>query len=420
MSNFNKIKTLACAAFVTLSSSVFAQTTTKQIIIANGGKYEYMPPFEDYLTLTSYNPANGQSNTFATIQTQSVQDVEINNGELFVAAQDSIVRYNLDNYQVTGKAAFSPVRKLRVAGDRLLVGKYYGGGAFFFIYDKATLQPLDTISQITNEVRDIAVVGDTAYVAHNLVSSAYADSVGYIGVVKISTGEFIQNIDLGAHGAGLSRLFVYGKKVIGIAGKSHFLHQYSTANGSLTSDSIGVLSGGTALVGNTLYANFSRGIGSYNIANQTITDTVIVDTLEIVASTFDVNGSRFYVTQTDFFSFVTGGVYNLTGAKVATLPVGKSPEAIGIDYRTSVSVRNNLKNKNLTVYPNPSSKAIWIDGQVDFEGLQVSISDMTGRVLRTETVAANTPVSIEQLPQGMYIMEIEHNNTIFRTKFIKQ
>lgn len=419
MSNFNKIKTLACAAFVALSSSIFAQTT-KQIIIANGGKYEYMPPFEDYLTLTSYNPTNGQSTNFATIYTQSVQDIEINNGELFVAAQDSIVRYNLDNYQVTGKAAFSPVRKLRVAGDRLLVGKYYGSGAFFFIYDKATLQPLDTISQITNEVRDIAVIGDTAYVAHNLVSSSYSDSVGYIGVVKISTGEFIQNIDLGTRGAGLSRLFVYGKKVVGIAGKSHFLHQYSTANGSITSDSIGVISGGTALVGNTLYANLKNGIGSYNLANQTITDTIIVDTLDIVASTFDVNGNRFYVTQTDFFSFVTGGVYDLTGTKIATLPVGKSPEAIGVDYRTSVSVRNNLSNKNLTVYPNPSNKALWINGQADFEGRNVSITDMAGRVLHTEIITANAPVNVSALPQGMYILEIEHNNTIFRTKFIKQ
>ena len=419
MSIFNTIKTLAFAGSLALSANAAAQTQVKQVIVANGGKFEFAAPFEDYVTVSAYNPATQQSNTFATVYTQSVIDLQIDNGTLFLAAQDSIVRYNLDTYAATGKAYFNAVRKLKVADSKLLVGKFYGSGAFFHIYDKATLQPLHSFSQIANEVKDIAVIGDTAYVAHNKQNNNYNDSVGYIGVVKISTGQFIRNIDLGQRGAGISRLFVQGKKVIGVANRKKMLYHYNTVNAVISHDSIGV-SNGIALINNTLYANFKRGIGSYDLSTQQITDTVIVDTADIAAAAFDVVNNRFYITQTDFFSYIKGGIYNLAGEKIGVLPVGFSPEAIGIDYRTTTSTAENIA-RPLAIYPNPSAGNIWVQLPQNTENATLQVHSITGQKTDNVQVTANTPVNLSHLPRGIYVLEMRDNSGfVYRSRFVKQ
>lgn len=420
MSNFNKISTLALVLASLLPASLQAQSIqTKQIIVANGGKFEFAAPFEDYVTLSSYNPVSQQSTTFATVYTQSIQDVQIDNGTLFLAAQDSIVRYNLDTYQKTGKATYNAIRKLQVTDSKLLVGKFYGSGAFFHIYDKTTLQPLHAIAQISNEVKDIAVIGDTAYISHNLQSSTYMDSVGYIGVVKISTGQFIQNISLGQRGAGIGRLFVKGKSILGVANTRRLLYEYSPATAAITVDSIGVR-GGTNLIGNTLYANFKRGIGSYDVQTKVMIDTVIVDTTDIVASVFDKVNNRFYVTQTDFMSFIGSGIYNLNGNKIGRFNVGFSPEAIAIDYRQVTALSNSKSSQSLKIYPNPANEQIWVQSDAKWDNNTLVIRDITGKEVLSQRTVSNEPISVAELAQGIYVVEISHEGQIFRSRFVKQ
>ena len=71
----------------------------KQIVTANSGKFEYNPPYTDYVTLESYNPQTTQIYNFGTIYTQSAQNVLISGHFAFFTAQDSIAKYDLNTFQ---------------------------------------------------------------------------------------------------------------------------------------------------------------------------------------------------------------------------------------------------------------------------------------------------------------------------------
>ncbi|PJB59038.1 MAG: hypothetical protein CO098_05510, partial [Bacteroidetes bacterium CG_4_9_14_3_um_filter_41_19] len=65
--------------------------TVKQVMIGSGGNYANP---DDFVELSSYDPVSNQSVNFGTVFTQSIQDVMISDGFLYVAAQDSIAKYD--------------------------------------------------------------------------------------------------------------------------------------------------------------------------------------------------------------------------------------------------------------------------------------------------------------------------------------
>ena len=99
------------------TNSISQSWYLNQLIIGSGGNFS--DP-DDYVTLASYNPSNQVTTVFDTIYTQSLQDVFVKDGKAWVAAQDSIVSYNLDTYERISAIGAPGVNKLKVTGDILI------------------------------------------------------------------------------------------------------------------------------------------------------------------------------------------------------------------------------------------------------------------------------------------------------------
>ena len=56
----------------------------EQVIVINGNKFEFTPPYADFVTCQTYNPSTGATSIFDEIMTHSTQDVVISNDKIYV------------------------------------------------------------------------------------------------------------------------------------------------------------------------------------------------------------------------------------------------------------------------------------------------------------------------------------------------
>ena len=81
----------------------------------------------------------------------------------------------------------------------------------------------------------------------------------------------------------------------------------------------------------------------------------------------------------------------------------------------------NGEGAQLAVYPNPVQQDMVVTvGGVVKEGT-IAILDMTGKLLKTQTVNSNTvKVNVSELPAGMYIVQYTDDSRREQLKFTKQ
>lgn len=79
-----------------------------------------------------------------------------------------------------------------------------------------------------------------------------------------------------------------------------------------------------------------------------------------------------------------------------------------------------LNNKELKIYPNPASNSINIDFSEEYEKANCTITDMTGRVVKSEQITSSSPrVNLSGLPHGVYLLNIQFDNkNSLTTKFV--
>jgi len=88
-----------------------------------------------------------------------------------------------------------------------------------------------------------------------------------------------------------------------------------------------------------------------------------------------------------------------------------------IEYACGVGIMNNYKNDVFKIYPNPAHHNLTI---ITNEGLiinRISIYNYIGQRVFSET-GNNRNLNISSLCSGVYVIEIESNNTLFRNKVI--
>ncbi len=107
---------------------------------------------------------------------------------------------------------------------------------------------------------------------------------------------------------------------------------------------------------------------------------------------------------------------NLTGkAHIAQIIFSGLPTGTGTVYLDNVyfskpgnvGINQNAKN-TLSVYPNPSSNVIYVDG-IDFNTSTVAtIVDLQGKLVKTVELNGNNAIDISELNKGVYIVKIEN------------
>lgn len=389
-------KALTFLSALLLVSSVSAQTVTKRIVTINGGQFGNPA---NNANISSYDPVTGIYTAIDTIQTQSIQDVLVEGRTMFVAAQDSIVKYDVVSGDRIAEAVFGAPSTISMAtyNDYLLVGNWYAPfgqvGPYpnhFRIFDKNSLVFVDSIPEIHQGVKSFVVVGDTAYIGQNYTSSAFTDSAGWMVKIDLASLTYSDSIAVNMMGEDLGRMIEKDGMVIGLNSASNSVTIYDPMTGTAMTDTANAdLS--LSIYGSqfdvdqfeTLHTKVGGNIATYDPISRSVIQADIVDTV-ITAFTLDTVNQLYYVTQTDFFSYVGGGIYDTAGQRLDTFLVGTSPEAIVAIYN-ELPVAVDDQFHLFTAFPNELS-VLNNDYDLDGDSLKINILSYTTNTLDSVNV----------------------------------
>lgn len=404
------------------ANCAIAQTTyTKQIIIVNGG--DYSNP-DDYVTVAAYDPGSGETTEFATIYTQSVQDVVIHGSFAFVAAQDSIVKLNIDTYEKVAAVHSHGVNQLATDGEVLVASFWYPVTENFvktFSIDDLSL--ITEFGGISDEASGIMIRDGIALVA---VPGAYGSTTGKIASIDLEQNVVLSEDDYGENFAGIG-YFAFYNDVTTAFMKTAWDESDSRAatldlEGNVIEEFIyedAALANLTGQAHNNFYAEINNGIGLFNLETSELVNPLVVapQQMTIGASVIDTINNLIYLTTTDFYSTGQGFIYNLDGENTGSFEAGISAQAIAVDYRNNTGVNYNMIVENLNIFPNPASSLISLNIPNDKEVLNTVISDISGKVVYRGTEYRQIDVSA--LNTGIYFVTINTETSVFTGRFIK-
>ncbi len=407
----------AVILFVMGVSSMAQNTYVNQVLIGAGGNYS--DPDEN-VTISTFNPNDESVVFFGEVLTHSIQDIAINGSWLYVAAQDSIAKFNIDTYERVAITAAPGINQLYVHNNILFASYQYPVTENFVrVYSAEDLSLLENITSISDECAGMIVEGDNLYVA---VPGGWASTIGKIAIIGLSEYELLTEVPLGSEGIGVFDLFYYNNKIMSVnrtpyLGTTGYISEMSLQGTGAESHMIDQVIGKLAGVkDNMMYTIMNNGIGSINLDDFTVGNSAIIapQTNTMAAAALDTVNNLFYFTTTDYFSSGAGYIYDISGEALNTFEAMISAETIEIDYRDNTGIaKNNVRP--ISVYPNPSSSSISFEGDYN----TYSIVDLNGRIIKTDNISGNTTIGIESMESGLYILHLSGDKGVAASSFIK-
>lgn len=399
-------------------SSIAQTTYVNQVLIGAGGNYSNP---DENVTVSTYNPNDQSITFFGDVLTHSIQDIVIHDGYVFVAAQDSIAKFDIDSFERVAIASAPGVNQLYAHDGNLYVSfQFPVTENFVRVYSSDDLSFITNISDVSNESAGMLVVDNNLYVA---VPGGWANTTGNIAIIDLSNMQ-VTEVALEEQGLGVFDLFTYNDKIMSISrtpymGTTGYIStmsmQGSDVESYLVEEVIGKFAG---INNNMLYTIMNNGIGSINLSDFSVENTEIVMPLTntIAAVALDTVNSLFYLTTTDYFSMGEGSVYNMSGEVVNTFEAAISAEAIDIDYRVNTGIVVNNINE-ISVYPNPATTSISFNDNYD----NYNIVDLSGRIIASGNIYQGmSTINIESLHNGMYIINLSSDSEYATSTFIKK
>lgn len=411
----------------------------ESIIVVNGGLYgstNYANP-----TIQNLSPNASPASSLGMIKETSIQDILIDSNYAYVAAQDSIVKYDWTTKTRVAAAAFGGISTVKLAlyQNKLLVGNFYippsHTGAYpnnLRIFDANTLALIDSVPTVTKPTKDILIIGDYAYIAQNhKKASGYGDTLGYMTIYDIQADTIVRNDTLATGGEDIGRLVTENGVIYALNGASNTISEYTIATRASSTYASGVdlkpkSYGPTAFAGNGVwYFPYDSGIGSYNLSTRTALNHHVTYTGSS-AFTFNAANNTFCVATTNFGNQTsnTGIVYNLQGDSLYNFDVSFSPEALAVVSNTVISttlVPAQGNELSYTLSPNPAHSQLTITLQKN-QPVHLEIINQVGQSMLVEkSYQAQTTLEIGHLPAGTYWMVVVDERGHLRTQgFVKQ
>ncbi|HZK09183.1 MAG TPA: T9SS type A sorting domain-containing protein [Bacteroidales bacterium] len=90
----------------------------------------------------------------------------------------------------------------------------------------------------------------------------------------------------------------------------------------------------------------------------------------------------------------------------------------------ATGINDYFNNTNVTMYPNPATESTTLQMMVDTPSEATwSITDLTGKVLRTEAVKLNTGnnavrIDLKNMARGVYLLNLTNQKSIYNTKLV--
>jgi hypothetical protein len=418
---------------VAFSWGIHAQN--ESIIVVNGGLFGTTNYAN--VTLQNLDPMAAPATKIGDIQVTSIQDILIDSNFAYVAAQDSIVKYDWTTRTRVAAAAFGGVSTVKLAlfQDKLLVGNYYlpfgWTGPYpnnLRIFDANTLAFLDSVPAITEPVEDMLVMGNYAYIAQNNSKTVgFGDTLGFLVTYDIQADTIVRRDTLATGGEELGRLLTANGVIYGLNGASNTISEYTIATGASTTYAAGVDLKPTSYAatafpaGNGVwYMPYDSGIGSYNLVTRTALNH-LVTYQGTSAFTFNAANNTFCVSTINFGNQAqnTGIVYNLQGDSLYSFEVGFSPEALAV-------VSNSLLNTRIvpakgteleyTLAPNPASEQLTITLK-KVQPVHLEIINQVGQSMLVEQCQqAQTTLDVSHLSTGTYWLIVMDEKGRMRTQ----
>lgn len=117
--------------------------------------------------------------------------------------------------------------------------------------------------------------------------------------------------------------------------------------------------------------------------------------------------------------------YDESGNRIKKEIVLSSTRSVpgNMEEEEPATYEEKLRETQVTIYPNPTKGILKVDisGVDKFENAQISLYDLTGKLLQQWTsISQSNVIDLAGQTPGMYIMQIAYNGQVSRWKIIKE
>lgn len=332
------MRKLAFLIFLLAMKGAMAQIPVKRVFTGSGGVFEFAPPYSDYVTAGYYDPDSRQFQTTDTVRTQSVQYALAAGEDVFLLAQDSVIRYSAWNGKRLASGYFEGGSPQTAVADaqHLFVGKWYGTvDSFLHVFNRQDLSRIKVVGALNKEVKGMLVMGDTLWISQNIPGTVdacppfgcFSDSIGQLAVYRISSGSLLGTFDLDSC-AGIAQLYAYQGRIAAVCAAQEAI---ALIEPSGLQTEVYPLSGdvgkGLGLSNGALHLNFNGSPAIFDLSSLSLASSALSPIAYPAAAAADLNAVRYFQTLTDYSSY--GRCYVAeSGGIVDSFDTGVSPEAI--------------------------------------------------------------------------------------------
>ncbi len=361
-----------------------------QLFIANGGFFESTMP-TDYVTIGTFK--EGNYTVFDTIQNQSVQDALVKDNFLYIASEDSIVKYDADTYERVattdfgGDESFGSVHSIRIGGEYLFATKWYGeNNQFLKVYNANTLELVQSTVEGIDSVPGGMAVNPAGFL---YISQKNEEGIEVVEVMDLNTLSITETLNIENESGSIKSLFYQDGLLYGINYTNSMLLKFDLETEETTSFDLSDLalegfgsgfSSHARLVKNKIYMLANSGVATFDLETNEIEQLGSITTDEtVVALEVDTVNLNYFINTTDYFS--SGICHPFTGENDAapSFNIGVSAEAMAMHYKSTISSteHNIASNTNVELYPNPVENNLIIASDEIIQSIE--IFDLSGK-----------------------------------------
>ena len=365
------MKKIIYLLLVIFCSSSFAQNYVHQILILNEGIYDYESP----VTIGSYDLFTETYTTVVEIDSSRfASDLIIDSTFFYVAADNKILKYHLDTYELLAEVNVEGVRNLAIHNNHLFVsrGEYdpvtWGSvsyNSYLHVYDKNTLSyvfELDTINGPKAATQNLIVDQGKLYVAVNN-GYEWGNEEGLVGVIDANSLDYISEFDLGDDGKNPDNMMLHDNNLYTVNNKDwsgSSISQINLETGTVVTKNISAAPTGCGT------SCLRAGKIIYQISQDSLlfqwdpmgegedNSSEIGSFINFYELAEDKINSKFYASSTDYVSYGNIHIYDENYNLESTFTTGVSPGTIVFDVRQSLSLEElgipNFTDKSSYIY----------------------------------------------------------------------
>ena len=362
------MKKIIYLLLVIFCSSSFAQNYVHQILILNEGIYDYESP----VTIGSYDLFTETYTTVVEIDSSRfASDLIIDSTFFYVAADNKILKYHLDTYELLAEVNVEGVRNLAIHNNHLFVsrGEYdpvtmgsVSYNSFLHVYDKHNLSyvtELDTINGPKATTQNLIVDEEKLYVVINN-GFEWGNEEGLVGVIDANSFEYISEIDLGDNGKNPDNMMLYENYLYTVNNKDwsgSSISQYNLESGVVVTKDISAAPTGcgtSCLRSGKIIYQISQDVKLFQwdpelgLEEDNSSEIGSFDNFYELAE--DQINQKFYASSTDYDTYGNIQIYDENYNLESTFTTGISPGTIVFDVRQLVNLEElgvpNLTNQS--------------------------------------------------------------------------